>query len=58
MVKCILGLNNEPVSQHKGVLSVESHLWAQPSLRIGLGDLDELLVDVLLDDLVELQSSR
>ena len=52
MVKRILGLKNEPVSQLQEVLSVEGHLWVQPSWRIDLGDLDELLVGVLLDDLV------
>ena len=58
MVKCVLGSNNEPVSQLQEVLSIEGHLWAQPSLRIDPGDLDGLLVDVLLDDLVQLLSSR
>lgn len=58
MVKRILGSNNEPVSQLQEVLSVEGHLWAQPSRRIDPSDLDELPVDVLLDDLVQLLSSR
>ena len=52
MVKRTLGLNNEPVSQLQEVLSIEGHLWVQPSWRIDLGDLDELPVDVLSDDLV------
>jgi len=58
VVKHILGLNNEPVSQLQEVLSVEGHLWAQPSWRIDLGDLDELPVDGLHNDLVLLLSSR
>jgi len=52
LVKHILGLNNEPISQLQEVLNVEGHLWAQPSWRIDLGDLDELHVEVLPDDLV------
>lgn len=51
VVKCILGLKNELVSQLQEVLSIEGHIWAQPSWRIDLGDLDELPIDVLLDDL-------
>ena len=52
MVKRILESRNELISQLQEVLSVEGHLWAQPSLRIDPGDLDKLPVDVLLDDLV------
>ena len=52
VVKRIPGSNNEPVSQLQEVLNIEGHLWAQPSQRIDLGDLGDLLVDVLPDDLV------
>ena len=52
VVKCLLGLNNEPVSQLQEVLSIEGHIWVQPPWRIDPGHLDELPVDVLPDDLV------
>ena len=58
VMKCILGSNNEPVSQLQKVLSVEDHLWAQPSLRVYPGDLDKLLVNVIPNDLVQLLSGR
>ena len=52
LVKHILGSENEPVSQLQEVLSIEGHLWAQPSRRIDSGNLDKLLVDVLPNNLV------
>ena len=52
VVKHTLGTNNEPVSQLQEVLIVEGHIWAQPSQRIDLCDLDELPIDVLPDDRV------
>jgi hypothetical protein len=58
VTKRILGSNNKPVSQLQEVLSVKGHLWAQPSRRVDPGDLDELPVNVLPDDLVQLLSSR
>lgn len=51
IVKCILGSNNDLVSQLQEVLSVEGYLWVQPSQRIDPSDIDELPIDVLLDDL-------
>ena len=56
VTKCILGSNNEPVFQLQEVLSINGHLWAQPSVRIDLGSLDELPVDAIHDDLVQLLS--
>ena len=58
VVKRILGSNNEHNSQLQEVLSVEGHLWVQPSWRIDPSDLDELPVDVLLGDLVQILSHR
>jgi hypothetical protein len=58
VTKCILGSNNESVSQLQKVLSVEGHLWAQPSPRVDPSDLDKLSVNVIPDDLVQLLSGR
>ena len=58
VTKCILGSNNEPVSQLQKVLNVEGHLWAQPSLRVDPGDMDKLPINVIHDDLVQLMSGR
>ena len=52
VVKHILGSNNDLVSQLQEVISIEGYLWAQPSSRIGLSDLDKLHVNVLPNDLV------
>ena len=54
VTKCILGSNNERVSQLQEVLSIKGHLWAQSSLWIDPGSMDELPVDVILGDLVHL----
>ena len=58
VTKCILGSNNELVSQLQKVLSVKGHLWAQSSLRVDPGDLDKLPINVIPDDLVQLLSGR
>lgn len=58
VVKCILGSNNEHVSQLQEVINVEGHILAQPSQKIVPSDLDKFHVYFLPDDLVQLLSSR
>ena len=58
MTKRILGSNNNLISQLKEVIDVKGHLWKKPSWRVDRGDLDEIHVNFLLDDLVQLLSGR
>ena len=52
VTKRVLGSDNKPVFYFQEVLSIKSHLWAQPSRRIDPGNLDKPPVNILLDNLV------
>lgn len=52
VTKHVLGSDNKPVFYFQEVLSIKDHLWAQPSQRIDLGNLDKLLVNILPNNLV------
>ena len=47
VTKCVLGSDNEPVSELQEALSIKGHLWAQSSWRVNPSNLDELLVDIV-----------
>jgi hypothetical protein len=51
--ECIMWSNDELIPKLQEVLSVEGHLWAQPTKRINPNDLDKLPVNVIPDDLVQ-----